>query len=406
MLIKLLRYTFTDGASGVLARRPDPARFSRSRQTGTAVATGVAVIALAGCGGGGTASNDAATTWEPGSSTTPQELDDRPEITDFCPDEPMKLGYADADMNNAWKRIAAELIRTEAARCENITEVIVTDAGGSPEKYSADISGLIAKDVAAIVTFNQFGEGALPTIRQATRQGIPVVGYNVDMGGRPGVDYADVVLQDTTSLSDGWADWLADRLGGSGNVLFLGGPAGNPQTQAYFDDLSRALQENHPDITLLGGQPVATGWTMEGAQQATAGAISKHGDTVDAIVSDFLLGLPAMKRAYDAAGIKMPDVTGLAMSNETGCVVQDLMKANPDFDFMAYDRTVRTSLVALRRAVAYAAGKDNPETSLLSLTPAWTDTAADNPPPCEPSLPPEADLSSGLSTDQLAALLK
>ena len=52
------------------------------------------------------------------------------------------------------------------------------DAGGLPEKQLADIDGLIAKAVKALIILVMREDAIVPALANANSKNIPVIGYN------------------------------------------------------------------------------------------------------------------------------------------------------------------------------------------------------------------------------------
>ncbi|MGV9195409.1 substrate-binding domain-containing protein [Microbacterium sp. MC2] len=370
----------------------------------------LAGLALTGCatGGGGTSGGDAS--GDGGNSVVPagQELgttgveSDIVDITEYCGDEPVKVALADGFGGNSWRKITRAIFEDWAADCPNITEVLYTDAQGDTQKAISDINSLVAQGVEVIVSFVDGGEALLPTIRQATQQGVSFVPFVGSPGGQPGTDYVDFVSEDITTYGEGLARWTMEQMGGEGNLVMLGGIAGNSYSQGVYDGVVRAL-EDYPGITLLNEDgPVSTDWEPGKTQQVVAGLITKYGD-IDGIVSDYGGGSVGGIRAFEAAGKELP-VWSANDSNEFACLWYDYGSEDSRYQIATMSSRNWVVKAALNKALAAHNGIVSTDPSIFNLEIIEDSTNPDLMPKCEPDLPADAILSSGLSVDQLKAL--
>jgi ribose transport system substrate-binding protein len=359
-----------------------------------------ALIAAA-CGGdddggsGTTGGSDtgAATGSETGSTTVVAG-----DITTMCGTEPMKVGVFDGFGGNSWRKITLAEIEDEASKCPNITDVIYTDGQGDQEKTISNINGLVAQGVNVLIGLPDFGPALLPALRAATEAGVSVVPYLADPGGTAGEDYVVFIDEDRAAAGGEWAKWVGENFE-EGNAVFLGGVPGNPSSQAFFDGLREALQD-YPNITLLNDAPIDTNWDPAETQRVMAGLFTQY-PQIDFIISDYGAGSVGAIRAYENAGKPLVPLATLASNNELGCIWED--NQGEGFELMSLDQTTTFARNALRFAVADYQGLTNPESSVVTV-PVFFDSLGDTPPKCEPDLPPDADLSSNLSSEQLAEL--
>lgn len=333
-------------------------------------------------------------------ATTTTAAEAATDITAVCGTEPITVALADGFGGNSWRKITRAEMEDEAAKCPNIEEVLYTDAAGDQQQAIADINSLVAQGADAIVVYADFGEAQLPAIRAAHEEGVAIVPYLSDPGGTPGEDYVDFVDEDRPAIGQLWADWIGTVVG-EGNVIFLGGIPGNPSSLNFIEQFKVGLAD-YPGITLLSEEPVDTNWDPAEYQRVMAGLLTQY-DSIDGIVTDYGLGSIGAMRAYVAANEPLPPFAALASGNENGCLWEELYPDNPAFDFMSVDGTTRVVRTALAKAVAAAQGVDDPFSNIVPLV-VYADTVADSPPQCDPDLPPDADLSSSLTPEQLAEL--
>lgn len=383
---------------------------STKRKTLAAAAL-IGALALTGCSTGSLSSDTAADT---GTDTaqgsgevtvgTAGLQGDIQDISNFCGEEDLTVALADGFGGNSWRKITRAIFEEEAAKCDNITKVIYTDAQGDTQKAISDINSLVAQGVDVIVTFVDGGEALLPTIKKATEAGVKVVPFIGSPGGTPGTDYVDFVSEDINTYGKNLAQWTIDTMGGKGNLVMLGGIAGNSYSQAVFDGVMEAVEAN-PEITLLNEDgPVATDWEPGKTQQVVAGLITKYGD-INGIVADYGGGSVGGIRAFEAAGKPFP-VWSANDSNEFACLWYEYKDAQPTYQIATESSRNWVVAVALHKGLAAANGLPNDEPSTYNLEIIEDSTDPDKAPTCEAELPPDAILSSGLSVDSLKSLFE
>ena len=327
------------------------------------------------------------------------------DITQFCGTKPMRVAYSDGMGSNTWRKIVRKEFEVEAAKCSNITELVYTDAQGNPEKQISDIMGLAAQGFDIIVVFPDSGEALLRAMRQATAAGAAVVPWavGVNFPGERGKDYLTTVTESISDTGRERAEWIAKQLNGEGNVIVFGGTPGNPIVKAQQEGWEPTFAK-YPGIKVLEG-PIDTNWDASNYQKIMAGLLAKY-PKIDAIYADFGLGVMGALRAYQAAGKPIPIITA-EDANELGCFFKDNREANPDFKLATTSSRTWMARLALRKAVAAVQGIDNLEPSIIMLETKEDSTSADasEQPKCDPSLPPDALLSSSMLTpEELRAL--
>jgi ribose transport system substrate-binding protein len=149
---------------------------------------------------------------------------------------------------------------------------------------------------------------------------------------------------------------------------------------------------------------VVTNWEPGKTQEVVAGLLTQY-PSIDGIVSDYGGGSVGGIRAFQAAGKLIPPWSAND-SNEFACdwVKRDAKETKYQIGTVSSRNWI--SRVALRRALADYNKIQNPEPQIIKLGLSEDSTSSDPAlaPKCDESLPPDAILSSQLSTDQLKAL--
>ncbi|WP_172328435.1 substrate-binding domain-containing protein [Mangrovicoccus sp. HB161399] len=327
----------------------------------------------------------------------PTKMGEGADIAAMCGTKPARIALIDGIGGDTWRRTTQQELRAEAAKCPNITEIRYSDAGGDQQKYNSDINSFVAQGFDIIIAFADFGDASIPAYRAATRAGVTMVPYFSKLTGQPGRDYTVNVYQDQTVAGHLWADWIGDHFENA-KIVMLGGMPGAASSTNFFNGLKEGM-EKHPDIELLQDTYVTTNWNMADAQRATAGLIATY-PKIDAIIADHGPGALAAVNAFQQAGEPVPAMLTIASGNELNCKWEADKEAGNPWDFYALDGTTTIVRFALRRALAEFEGTEDPES--LELIPYNSVDSFENVGlPCNADLPPDADLSSLLSEEDM-----
>ena len=322
--------------------------------------------------------------------------------TSFCGDDPIRLGIHDAFGINGWSRTSMAIVRSEAAKCDNV-EQIVRIGQGDLQKANTDINGMVAQGIDALVIVPSLGQAQLPSLRNATRAGVSVVPWAAFPGGEAGRDFVDYVDYDPVGAGRSFAEWAINAIGGAGNVVFLGGPAGNPVTASVLQGVQEVMDQ-HPDVVLLTGDSAenswpVTNWDTARTQQTMVSLLSQY-DDIDAIINDAdgFSGIGVI-RAFESAGRQMVPYA-IFENNQLACNFDQIKAAHPDFELGTLSGRNWVGRIAVRKAIAAAQGLSNDEPAIYDLE-MYEDTVAGTGPFCDPSMPPDASISANLTAEEL-----
>ncbi|MGF6985531.1 ribose transport system substrate-binding protein [Paraburkholderia atlantica] len=319
------------------------------------------------------------------------------DIAPLCGTKPMTIGVSDGYGGNTWRKTGFAEVKDELSRCKNVKRIIYSNANGDPQKANSDINSMVAQGVNVLILLPDFGAVQLPAMRAAMKAGVAVVPYSAQIAGVPGRDYVVNVVGDTKQIGILWADWLGANVK-KGNVVFLGGGPGAAPSQNFMDGLRDGLKR-YPDLKLLNEQFVVTNWNPVDAQKATAGLIAKY-PKIDAIVTDYGVTALAATKAFEQAHLPVPAVATIASDNDLNCHYLSAKKGGTAFPYYTLDGTTSYVRFAVRQGVAaYQGTADKESPSILPF--AYADSARGLDPKCDPSAPPDADLSSSLPGEKL-----
>jgi ribose transport system substrate-binding protein len=317
--------------------------------------------------------------------------------TSFCGTKPMKLGISDGGGINGWSAASYAAVRSEAAKCSNVTQV-ATAASFSIEKQLADINSFVAQKFDAIVIIPDAGD-TLAALQGAHAAGLVVLPWASDPGGKPGTDYNNYVDWDTTDAGKTWADWMVKALNGKGNVVFLGGFAGSAVGHQELDGINSVFGQNS-GIKLLTGTKdfVPTNWDQATAQQAMTTLLNQY-PQIDGVISNYDADAVGIIRAFQAANRPLVPLTTLD-SNKLGCDFAGLKAANPKFEVITISSRNWLGRIAARKAIAAVQGVPDSEPDSYKL-PAFEDSLAGQAPQCDSAQGPDVFLSNKISADDL-----
>ncbi|MCZ4494519.1 MAG: hypothetical protein JWP53_3450, partial [Conexibacter sp.] len=279
-------------------------------------AAAVCSLALVACGsssskGGSAATGAASTTAAKAASTT----------TPWCGTKPITLGIQDGGGLNGWSKSSLEQVQLEAKKCPAVKKTIVVNAGFDLQKAISGTNSLVAQGANAIVIIPDAGGPAeLAGIRAATARGVKVVPWGSDPGGTPGKDYVTYVDWDPKAAGRTWATWLVKAMKEQGNVIYLGGPAGNAVDKGERAGVLEVLQQ-YPKVKLVTGTkpdswPV-TNWDPAQSQKVMSGLLTRY-PKIDGILMGDGQSSAAVVKVLKAAGRPIPPVATLE-ANQVAC---------------------------------------------------------------------------------------
>ena len=155
-------------------------------------------------------------------------------------------------------------------------ELTVVDAGGDAAKQLQQVETFISKKVDAIIMQPQEQEACSPAIDKAKAAGIPIINCNSLTITEPD---AYVGSNDSESAEIAMT-YIAEQLGGKGNVLMMHGHPGQTAEVKRTEGAMDILAQN-PDMTLLDEQ--TADWDRAEAMTLMENWIQAYGDQINAV---------------------------------------------------------------------------------------------------------------------------
>jgi ribose transport system substrate-binding protein len=232
-----------------------------------------------------------------------------------------------------------------------VIESADTDVPGQIQQ----LQNLMAKNVDAILVNPGDVSGLNATLEEAVNKGIIVISVDQALDAKGVYD----VGIDQTAWAATSAQWLADKLGGKGNIVEITGFPGHPANVARMDGVA-AVFAKYPGIKVLASD---TGnWDEATGQQVMSNFLSAY-PTLDAYWTQDGMAIGAFQAVLAANPAKFPVVIG-----EGRCqflqLWADRLKVDPTFETIAVANPPGVSPTGLRIAVNMLMGKKVDSTKL------------------------------------------
>lgn len=309
----------------------------------------------------------------------------------------LTVALADGFGENVWRQVTHMEFVMQALSYPNVKKIIYTSAQGDASKAISDMRSLIAQGVDIITTFPDAGPAILPTVKEATEQGILVVPYISSPGGDAGKDYLAFVAENLCELGNQFVQFVADNNNESSiEIVELGGTPGNLLSSTWQKCSEAKIKENS-SMTLLG--KADTNWTQEGTFKAMSGFLSQNPD-IDAVLYEYADGFRGGVRAYEAANREM-DVIVALRTDEQGLFCDWEKINNPDFKIFFSSGGTFQVRIALTAAMTSLRGGEVPASVDVPFQMKQVQKGM-----CDPSLSEQMPVSSLVDGDMIGKMYR
>jgi len=208
------------------------------------------------------------------------------------------VGVSNTLAGNGWRETMICSIKAQALASGQVSKVSVISKNGGPTEQIQDLQNLISQSVDIISVNPSDPEQLNGVIKEATDRGIIVVAVDPAVTA----ESAYVVTNDQTEWGRLGAQWIADKIGGKGKVLYMRGIEG-VQADIDRDKGFTEVMSKYPDIEY---KTVWTGWDYtKGGEIALQEFSATDYDAVWTTGADF-----TVVNAIEAAGKPLVPVTG------------------------------------------------------------------------------------------------
>jgi ribose transport system substrate-binding protein len=236
--------------------------------------------------------------------------------------EKLFIAYEDGTCGNSWRTTVRAEFETEAAKHPEIGKVVYKCAQNKLNQAIADIQSLSSQDVDILVIFSDWGKSLLPAIRTAYKKGVVVVPWNSPVGGTAGKDYTAYVGFSIADQAKLFANYIIAKLDGKGNVVGVGGPAGNDYDNDHLDVMKKIWKQKAPGIKFL--EHAWADWAPGPSSKAMATLLSKY-DKIDAVWTPEATTVKPELDQFIVAKRPLPVFTSLDVNGMMG----DFLKLKP-----------------------------------------------------------------------------
>jgi ribose transport system substrate-binding protein len=265
--------------------------------------------------------------------------------------QPFTIGISNPFISSEYRtQMIQELIDTNKEYMDQgvTTELVIESADTDVPGQIQQLQNLISKGVDAILVNPGDVNGLNDTLQEAVSKGIIVISVDQELN-TPNVYNVGIDQKEWAKTS---AKWLADKLGGRGNIVLIEGFPGHPANEARMSGVNEVLA-GYPDINVLGKD---TGrWDEATGQQ---------------VMSNFLASFPNMDGYWTQDGMAIGAFQAVLAANpakfpvavlEGRCQALQLwderLKADPNFESIAVANPPGVSPTGLRIAVNMLQGK-------------------------------------------------
>ncbi len=215
------------------------------------------------------------------------------------------LGFSNISVVNTWRVQMVEELKYEASLHPEIGELIVADAGGDVNRQVSDIESLIARGVDAILVAPGSEVALNGALEKAYAAGIPTIIFSSNATPE---NYTVKLLADDAQFGRDGAKYLAEVLGGKGNIIVVRGISGNSIDNDRFRGVEEVLVD-YPDIKII--DEGFGDWAYDKGKQVCESLLIAHPD-VQGIWSSGGAMTQACAEVLEENGLPMVPMTGEA----------------------------------------------------------------------------------------------
>ncbi|MEA5002582.1 MAG: substrate-binding domain-containing protein [Christensenella sp.] len=316
----------------------------------------VAMVAFAGCGAPAAAPSESASAAAPSESASaaaPSEASAAGESAAASGDG-VSVALLNASNANLWRAQMEDEMNAlveEYKADGKISNYVAYSANDDATTQSQQLSQIISAGGTDVVIINPVSATSLnPVIDKAIEAGIVVLGVDSVIG------HPDVVTlaTDQYKWAEMQAEFLAEKLGGKGDIIIYNGIAGVPASdtrEKAFDDVIA----KYPDINVL--KKVYHNWDDGEAKKLTVTMISAY-PNIDGILNQDCS--PGIMQGFSEAGVDMPKVITSDGSFNYLNMWNDYNTKNPDkaFEAIIVGNPPGAGCDAIKMGIALANGKE------------------------------------------------
>jgi ribose transport system substrate-binding protein len=267
-------------------------------------------------------------------------------------DKALKVGWSTIYLAPSWMQQTLKMLEDDVQRLkgEGKVESLQTfNANGDTSQQIAQIRTMIQQKYDVILVDAGSSTALNPVMEQAVDAGIAVVNFD-------SLVTSEKVVRVGTDQKE-WgrmtAQWLADKLGGKGEIIAMNGPAGVSVSEERWAGAAEVF-EKHPDIKIVAN--VHSEYNLAPAAQAFASAYAAHPKISGVFSQGGALSAAALQTLVKQDAQMIP-ITG---ENYNGFLKLWAEKRSDGFSSLATAQPNYLSVIALQAGVAKANGATVP----------------------------------------------
>ncbi|MCB1494768.1 MAG: substrate-binding domain-containing protein [Bauldia sp.] len=222
------------------------------------------------------------------------------------PEGPWKFCYNDSYQGNSWRQAALDKYKALVADYKEkglaSEDLVVTNSNNDINVQLSQLNNLVREGCNVILSIPSSPTGLCSGIKDAHDKGVLVVTVEspVTCPEAINVGFNEYFVAAKT------AKWVADAIGGKGNVFLINGIPGLAPTLARHQAALDVLG-NFPDINVVG--EVEGQWTPSTVKTNTLKFLATHPQQIDGVV-DSGLGAVSAWQAFEQSGRPLPKING------------------------------------------------------------------------------------------------
>lgn len=271
----------------------------------------------------------------------------------------LKVGWSTIYLTPSWMQQTLKMLEDDVARLKaagKVDSLQTFNANGDTSQQIAQIRAMIQQKYDIILVDAGSSTALNPVMEQAVAAGITVVNFDSLVTSEKVIK----VGTDQKEWGQMTAQWLADKLGGKGEIIAMNGPAGVSVSEDRWAGADEVFKK-YPGIKVVAN--VHSEYNLAPAAQAFASAYSAHPDIVGVFSQGGALSAAALQTLVKQ-NAKLVPITG---ENYNGFLKMWADKRKDGFSSIATAQPNYLSVIALEAAVAKAGGAAVPNTITVPL---------------------------------------
>lgn len=193
--------------------------------------------------------------------------------------EKFKIYLSMSYIGNDWQAEAANMIKAMASH-KNFRDKVdlnIQVAGPNAQKQIQQINSMVQAGADAIVIFPISPTALNAVVKNACDKGVLIFAYDAEITE----ECAYNIHIDQSEAGRVTAEWLADKLGGKGNIVVLTGVPGT-SVDTQRTEAAKAVFAKHPDIKIIAEAPGM--WSQAVARTELSKILATHSwDDIDGL---------------------------------------------------------------------------------------------------------------------------